>query len=182
MSNGGQAWIKPPFGTHTERGALRERVLLDELVAAGFGDSLVVIDEEWRPELVDSLIDRGNCTRSLQVVGENQSWGVRLRKTDRGYAMHLLNRDLEGSEHPFMTDRWGNGKVLDRIRSKASTAPLKIDLRLPDLNAEDLLEYRMLSPELDQPRSLTSAAQIDGKLSLEIDMSDISLYAVIRLI
>lgn len=181
LSNGGQVWIVAPFGTRTERGDLRETVLLDELKAGGYGDSLLVLDGEWKPEVLDTLIERGRCVPSITVLGENRSWRVRLRETERGYDIHLLNQDLEGIEHPTLTDRWGNEKVLQTIRSTASTKPLMLEVRLPGLGLDDLASSEFLSPELDDPRPLTSIHESAGKFSLEIDMKDIRMYGVVSL-
>jgi hypothetical protein len=181
LDGGGRVWIVPPFGTHTEKGATRPTALLNDLVASGYEDSIVLLDEEWHPDMLDDLIEQGHLSPSIRIVGENQSWRARLRRTEGGAVIHLLNSDLAGIEHPRITDRWGRAKVLQSIRSTASGEPLKIELRLPCLNAVDIATAQMLSPELDCPRSLSQMQQAGENLSLEIDMSNIRLYGVINL-
>jgi hypothetical protein len=180
VESGGNVWIVPPFGTHNERGFKRESVPLDQLKASCCGESLKILDGQWSPEIVDELIADGRLSPCATVVGENPSWAVRLRKTDRGFAVHLLNKDLEGIEHPTITDRWGETKVLDRIVSHASDKPLDIKLSLPGVDAGQKLDIKMLSPELDKARVRSFDRKGGGDVNLKIDMSGLRIYGVVE--
>lgn len=173
--------IVTPFGTHTERGASRPRTLLDQLIEEGYDRSITVIGQDWRPELVDELIDAGQIVPSIKIEGKNESWSASLRTTERGLTIHLLNHDLEGIENPTLFDRWGRERVLDDIRSIASEHPLKIEIRVPNMGAYTPIASKMISPELANERQVHILARTDDELTLEVDMSDIRLYATIYL-
>jgi hypothetical protein len=179
LNAGCRVIIVPPFGTHTEKGFARPHTLLEKLLEEGYGQSVTVLDQEWRPELVDELIEQGKIIPSVRILGENQVWAARLRMTNGGLIVHLLNHDLEGIEDPTMFDRWGRERILRTIYSTASPEPFKIEIRLHGVGADTAIESKMISPELDSRRELRTVDRTGDKLTLEVDMSDIRLYAAI---
>lgn len=181
LAAGGKAVVSPPLGSHDERGFARAAPLHEELRGGREPTRALVLvrDGEGAAEVLERLVSSSVLVPRVRVIAGPENWAVRIRVNDDRLVIHLLNRGLQGTEHPDIRGRPSTSRVLHRIVGAESTEPLELLVEHP------LALWRsatLASPELPGRRDVrvTRSGSAPGAVRLSIDLRGIRIYAMIR--
>jgi hypothetical protein len=183
LQQGGRAWLRLPFGTHDETGALRPVPLSESLASAQY-PGLLVLPDLPAAESLEALIGKGAFAPRIRRLSGDAHWALRLRVHPEGIALHAMSLALEAEAHPTLKDGYRGEAVMSRIRSAASGGKLECEIDLGGLGAAWSAPV-LKSPELggeSRPVACRPVSAEGGpeRFRLTIDMSGITVYGVVQ--
>lgn len=186
LAAGGEAWLCLPFGTHDERGFLRERPLSDALLegaaaypglrllvgsAAGGGEAAVALQQ---------LIDAGAFSPRIRQTAGDTGWALRLRVHEQGPVLHLMNRSLEAIPHPQHEDAHNHATVLKDIRSLSTNNRLSYEIDFDGAGCDPWTSTVVRSPELGSEAREVKVERVSAtKVKVSINLDGVDLYGVV---
>ncbi|MDD2475510.1 MAG: hypothetical protein PHI32_06335 [Dysgonamonadaceae bacterium] len=174
ISKGGIAWVSLPFGTHDEKGNIRQRPLSDKLMK-NRGKNLKMMDSiSDKSEVFQQIVLDGDFSPIVRQVSGDKGWVVRLRDYNGNKVLHFMNSKLKAIPHPIVKDI-SQSPVLDKIESEVENNRLKFEIDDKRFNISDLSLY---SPELEGDSRKISLSKVRGKTILDVDLTGIRIYAV----
>jgi hypothetical protein len=126
--------------------------------------------------MLDKLIQEGRFKPVLTQVGGDKRWAVRMRWHDGKLLFHFLNAAIKAIPHPTIKDN-GGVAILQDIDSFITDNRLSYRLNLKSMNETS---YLLQSPELKEDKRLITCTRKGKEYSLDVDLSDIKLYAVLQ--
>ncbi len=175
IEGGGPTWLSLPFGTHDENG-FKYTTPLSELIPKRTYQNLKIIDSSTETCSIEDIPNNNSFLPSVQLVEGNPQWAVRIRRYADKNVLHIINSNLEGIPHESLINRDG-ASVLKKIKfdNSNSIITLRLDKKFSFHNPV------LLSPEIDNiNRSVHIKSFNDGYYDLQVDLSEIGIYAVVQ--
>ena len=183
VGGGGTAVVAGPLGTHTERGVARGQsgeVSLEQRLRSSQAPQVVWMGDDFiTSEVVTRLVSDGAIVPRILARGP-QGWAVRLRFHDGKPSLHLLNRYLEGVEHPDIVGRPSTTRVLRSVEAYTSDEPLLVTIDFRGLDPSAWNKAELVSPEIEESRPVGVTVNQDTSAELALDLGGLRIYAMVR--
>lgn len=175
LSSGGTVWMALPFGTHDEKGFLRESPLSDLLIKK-FKKKIVLINSAINSNPLEQLIKTNLFLPVIRQLSGDSRWAVRIRFYDGEFTLHFLNRAMKAIPHPDIKDNSGSA-ILQDIASLITDNKLSYQIKLKSIPNGQLV---LVSPETNEKKQVINTRKKDGSYQIDADLSEMKIYGVIQ--
>lgn len=175
----GSIWLRLPFGTHDELGMQREQPLSVDLMDSH--DLNVTNMSASSPlEAIEHLLASGAIRPRIRQISGDPRWSARLRIHGDDMVLHLMNRGLEGEQHPTVLDSDGN-PILYKFKSTTSNEELGYVIDFTGLG-NGWRTATLLSPDLQDEQRPVKLERSAGSNEIRVTMDPVgvTLYGVIQ--
>ena len=176
MLKGGPLWVSLPFGTHDEKGNLRNIPLSVNLLKKRRNNLKLIDSISDTPEVFTQFVMDKSFSPIIRQTSGDIGWVVRLRDYNGKKTLHFMNSNLKAIPHPTVKDISGS-PVLDKIESLVKNNKLTFEIDDKRFNISDLALY---SPEIEGgPREIT-LSKAGRKTIMKVDLTGIRIYAIVQ--
>ena len=175
LSSGGTVWMALPFGTHDEKGFLRESPFSDALIKK-HKNKVVQIDSAINSDPLEQLIKTTIFTPVIRQLSGDPRWAARIRYYNGEFTMHFLNRAMKAIPHPSIKDN-GGVAILQDIDSLITDNKQSYQIRIKSIPGD---QFILVSPETKGKKQVVSMRKNDGSYVLNVDLNDMKIYGVVQ--
>lgn len=173
LSRGGILWVSFPFGTHDEKGNVREKPLSVELLKKKTKNLRIIDSISANPEVLSELVESGKFTPAVRQTAGDKGWMVRFREYGDRKVIHFMNSRLRAVPHPTVKDI-SQSPVLKEIESEVQNNLLEFQI---DARKFSVAGLRLYSPETGDTGREISFSVIRDKIIMKADLTGIKVYA-----
>ena len=176
LDSGGTVIMSLPFGTHDEKGNIRETPLSQLLESENY-KKLHIVESSTDGTPLETLISNGILKPLLVQKKGNKQWVARMRYYDNEFTIHLINSKLEPVPHQHLKNNAGI-PILERINTNRTDSVISCKISVKDV---DLNTLELVSPEIHSDKRMVEANKInDDSFEINLDLNDIGIYAVVH--
>lgn len=159
---------------HPRRERVRTVDPLSEQLLKTYGKRITFIDSAIHSNPLAGLIEAGKFSPIIQQTAGDERWAARIRFYDGEFTMHFMNTAMNPIPHPTIKDNGGVAIIQDIDSSiKDNKLSYRIRMKLPAN-----IQLAVMSPETGDKKRRITLKKEKGYYSLDIDLSDMKIYAV----